>query len=1046
MRPLRLLILLCLAMSSSLGRAEVRVWQGVLTLPTTLEGAPDPNPPFDIFATTKFNYPYTLRENLTDERKEIPWRAVFIENEYLKCSVLPDIGGHLYTCLDKVSGQPMFYANPSIKKAQIGYRGAWAAFGVEFNFPVSHNWVSMSPVQYSFASKTDGSASILVGNIDRPYGMQWTVELILRPGSTLLEEAVTLYNRSDARHRFYWWNNAAVRVWDDSRIYYPMRWTASHAFTEVDTWPVDSSGIDLSVVRNQVKGPVSRFVHGSREPFMGVYHPHTDTGVAHYADYGELPGKKIWSWGVDADGLDWRRALSDDNSAYVEVQAGPMRNQETYAFLEPRQTIRFHEFWMPVRGIGGIARANLAGVLNLRRDGSKLLVGFNANSPIEGANIRILDGARAVYETQANLAPDRTWSHELGASGGKLTFEMRERGGQTLMRQTEGVYDWSPESEIHTGPQERLASSDPLEAGTDQELNGRLLAAYDTYSKALAGSPHNLSLLTAAGRLAATLLRYQDAVRWLVPAQARATQDPEIAYYLGIAYDGLGQARIARTQFETARRMPAFRAAGSIRLAELRAREGDLPGARDSLRDTLRSVPDDSRAAEELIAVERALARPVDVPAPPLSLLGAEPNSDAERVLTASAEFMRLGLWREALGLLSRDHPETAPEQREPGVPLPGNHPIVAYYRAYCRQKLGESPAAEYDAASRLPTGYVFPNGAQTLAVLEAAISARPDDATAHYLLGNLRLASGLKDDAVAEWNTARRLNPKIPVLDASLGRTLLLLKHDPQSALAAFRAGLGPDPRNLELYSGIATAAAILGRPAEERVSALEQYPDPARMPASLVYELALSYAEAARFDKAKALFENRFFPREEGGTNVRQVWIRVRALEAQANAAHGHCEEALKILDHLGDAVPRLTFTQDGLTAFIAAPPNQVALGSVEQHCGRAAAAAQRLESLTRRTDPASIAYAYQLARDLPGFRDDDWKARLESASRRADSATGASWNLTVSGLLKLELGRAGQAADNLKSALLMPDRNLAHHYSRTALALGGGRPRLP
>ena len=55
--------------------------------------------------------------------------------------MLPDIGGHLYTCIDKISGKSMFYANPSIKKAAISYRGAWAAFGIEFNFPVSHNWV-----------------------------------------------------------------------------------------------------------------------------------------------------------------------------------------------------------------------------------------------------------------------------------------------------------------------------------------------------------------------------------------------------------------------------------------------------------------------------------------------------------------------------------------------------------------------------------------------------------------------------------------------------------------------------------------------------------------------------------------------------------------------------------------------------------------------------------------------------------------------------------------------------------------------------------------
>ena len=139
-----------------------------------------------IFAGAKFNYPYTLRENLTDRRADIAWRALFLENEYLKCSVLPDLGGHLYTCIDKIGGQPMFYANPSIKKAQIGYRGAWAAFGIEFNFPVSHNWVSMSPVDFSFAKNTDGSASVMVSNIDRPYGMQWTVELRLAPGSTVL--------------------------------------------------------------------------------------------------------------------------------------------------------------------------------------------------------------------------------------------------------------------------------------------------------------------------------------------------------------------------------------------------------------------------------------------------------------------------------------------------------------------------------------------------------------------------------------------------------------------------------------------------------------------------------------------------------------------------------------------------------------------------------------------------------------------------------------------------------------------------------------------
>ena len=88
------------------------------------------------------------------------------------------------------------------------------------------------------------------------------MELLLHPKSTVLEERVTLSNRSDVRHRFYWWNNAGIQAWDDSQIVYPMRFAASHGFTEVRPWPIDD-GLDLSVLRNHTRGPVSEFVPGS---------------------------------------------------------------------------------------------------------------------------------------------------------------------------------------------------------------------------------------------------------------------------------------------------------------------------------------------------------------------------------------------------------------------------------------------------------------------------------------------------------------------------------------------------------------------------------------------------------------------------------------------------------------------------------------------------------------------------------------------------------------------------------------------------------------
>ena len=1034
-------IALLLAPSLPIAHAQVRVWESTLTLPTYEEGLPDSNPAFDQFATTRFNYPYTLRENLTNHRAPHDWRAVYLENEYLKCSVLPDIGGHLYTCIDKLSGQPMFYANPSIKKANIGYRGAWAAFGIEFNFPVSHNWVSMSPVRYTYAQHADGGASVSVGNIDRVYGMEWLVELVLRPGSTVLQEHVTLNNRSDVRHRFYWWNNAGVEVKDDSRIYYPMRFTASHGFTDVDTWPVDSTGKDLSVIRNQTDGPVSRFVHGSREPFMGVWRPDTNTGTVHYAEYAALPAKKIWSWGVDADGLDWRRALSDDNSAYVEVQAGLFRNQETYAFLEPRQTIAFDEYWMPARGIGGIARANLAGVLNLTRRGDVLVAGFNANHKMAGASIRILQGRRMIAEEKIDLAPDQTWTREFRDAGsGPCTFEFRDAAGALLLRHTEGEYDWTPAAEIHTGPQPLYAPADDwVQRGEDQELDGELLAALDTYEDGLRRFPDSFALSVAAGRLSAGLERYAEAIRYLEPAAARATWDPEIAYYLGIAYEGIGDDGKARTAFETAARMPSFRAAGNLKLGELLSREGNREGALEFLP----AAENDLRAAEETIAVERALGRAVEARAPSSAFLEWDAGSrdpalvhflaaDPQRVIEIAAEYMRLGLYKPAVDILAHDFPAVPADQTEPGAVLPPQDPLVAYYRGYCREKLGESPAADYATAQKLSTLYVFPHRSQDLDVLRAALRANPDDATAHYLLGTQLFSNGLTDSALAEWNAARHLHARIPVLDADIGRVLLRVKRDAAGALEAFREGLDADPVNLEIYAGMDQALSMLARPARERVAALERYPDQANMPTELVYALALNRAEAGDFDGAAALFPNRFFPREEGGTNVRQVWVEVKTMHALSQAVARQCEAALATVRGIGAEVSGLAFTRDGMEPFVNAPRTQYLLAQVDAGCGRAAQAEERWRIVAAATSAAQLVWARAAARKLAGYDEAKWRSRLEAALAHEEARSPY-----LAGMLEAALGRQSAAHTHFEDALVLPDHGLAHHLSRLAMA---------
>lgn len=1041
--------------------AQVKVWQGTFTLPTYEEGQPDPNPPFDAYQTTRFNYPYTLRTNLTGEKADHAWRAIFLENEYLKCTVLPDIGGHLYTCIDKISGQSMFYANPSIKKAQIGYRGAWAAFGVEFNFPVSHNWVSMSPVDFAYAAHEDGSASVWVGNIDRAYGMQWGVELVLKPGSTLLEERVTLYNPSDVRHRYYWWNNAGVQVWDDSRIDYPMRFIASHGYTDVYRWPIDAEGKDLSIIKNQTDGPVSYFVHGSHEPFMGIWSPHTQTGIAHFAEYRELPAKKIWTWGVDPEGLAWRTALSDNQSAYAEVQAGLFRNQETYAFLDPGQTIRFSEYWMPVRGTGGISRANKAGVVHFDAHGADVSVALNVNESVKGGQITLSQNGSGLWSETADLTPEKTWSHSVTPKegAGKVTFELKDAAGRSLLKQTDGEYDWDPESTIKTGHQqaERIpepanrSEDDWLQVGRDHELNGELILAAETYESALKKFPQSQSLEIAAGRLAASLQRYEDASRLLEQAQKRDTPNSEIAYYLGIAEEGLGHTREAETSYEIAYRQAGLRGAAAIRLGELRAREGDLKSAASYLSDAMAAEPANLRAQEELEAVLRASGEQQEADRMANLGLGADPMSDflkedtgkpdlehlaadPYRVLRVAAEYMRLGLYQKALEVLDRTYPQMKADESEPGSVLPQKHPLVLYYAAYCKEKLGADAPGNWQAGSELSPSLVFPSSETDRVVLEAALAANGKDATAHYLLGTQLFSKGLIDAGMAHWAEAKQLSQKLQVVDADMGDALLKLKGDPQGALAAYREGLRTDPDNAEVYAGLDAAMSLTGASAADRASALSQYPSAdapgSKMPADLVYQLALTRAEAMQFEPALALFKNRFFPSEEGGITSGQVLFEIKLMQAVAWAKTGNCKGAE---DFLTAEQAEIKLNGDSAR-------DSVKLGGIAQSCGRAKEATEFFDKAAADAEPANLPWVIASQKSLGAYDAEKAKQKLAATLGAALSHSEAgdnsgSWWYRV-GLLQAALQRNGEARESLRKALILPDTRMSHHLAREAM----------
>jgi tetratricopeptide (TPR) repeat protein len=1073
------LVTLALSVLTAAPDNAVRVWRGSLQIPTYAEDAPNPNAPFDLFTFGgRFNYPYPIRDALTDRREPVSWRTLNLENEYLRLTVLPDLGGHIYRCLDKRTNREMFYANTAIKKALIGYRGAWAAFGVEFNFPVSHNWVSMSPVDFASAEQPDGSASIWVGNVDQVYGSQWRVELRLQPGRSVLDQHVELYNRSDVRHRYYWWSNGAVQVWEDSHLVYPTELMATHGFTSVEPWPIDRQGRDLSIIRNEVDGPVSLFTYQTREPFVGVYHPKTNSGTVHVADPAELPVHKFWSWGNDRDAATWRTALSDDDSAYVELQAGLFRNQETYGFLEPQESVRFSEHWLPVRDLGGITRANVDGVLHMERPApGRVRIALDVTRDLPGARIKVHQGSTASLDTTVTLSPRDVWRTNLdNVTSAPVTFELVDASGTPVLVHTENVFDRTPAAEVTLGAGHTpLASSaDPgsadqiLERGMVDELEGRRLAALTRYREGLAQHPHNLALLKAAGRLAVVLGwaanggQSTSAIDWLEEASARNTTDFETRYYLGLALVAAGRTRDARQHLEAAGRFRATRAPALLQLARLSAADGDFAAALRRLQTIATESPRSSLAGALEVAVLRRLGRNADArerarhwqtidPTSSLiryeqTLLG-EPNhelwlhlgADANRVLDLVDQYVAIGAYQDALGLLDHEYPSVEPPAREIGAVPPLESPLVAYYRGYVRQHLGASASADYAKARTLSTKYTFPGRWSAYVVLKDALGANPEDGTARFLLGSLYLASGLAEPAIEEWQRVRRDRPAIPTLHRNLGLALLQGKANYNEARAALEEGTSADSENVEVYLTLDGVLSAANASARERVTALRRFPAAERMPASMVFKLAIALAEAGDQAGAERLFHDRFFPKEEGGTSVRAVYAQVRLASARAAADAGNCAGARERLDSLPAERPDLAFTAGGLADALKPPTMARQIAAINWTCGRPAVARAEWRRLARALEdegaPMNLAIADEARRRLGAARTADQRRRLERAldttSRTLDSGETSNPGYTelARASLLAALGRVDEARQSMARVFLFPDRNLSH-----------------
>ena len=875
-----------------------------------------------------------------------------------------------------------------------------------------------------------------------------------------------------------------MRVWDDSRLIYPTELMATHGFTRIERWPVDGSGRDLSVIRNQTAGPVSLFTYATREGFVGVYHPHTNSGTVHVADPAELPTHKVWSWGHDREAADWRTALSDDESAYVELQSGLFRNQETYAFLEPQESVHFSEAWLPVRDLGGITRANEDAVLHMARDErnpARVKISLDVTRDVPGARIVATAQGAAAIDSRVSLSPHAVWRGDIDAApGSPVTFELTDDAGRVLLRHVEGVFDRMAADGAQTGsqPNPRRKSDGSaagiIESATIDELEGRRLAALSRYRSGIAAHPDSIALLKAAGRLGLAL-GWTEAkagagagpIEWLEAAHRRNTTDFETEYYLGVALASGGRAGDARRHLEAAQRFRATGTPATFQLARLLARAGDPDAA---LRQ-LQSIRADAGRApaigglevmllrhlhREREAVDRAHHwRSID---PTSSMLRyelirlgeADPGLwphlavNADRVLDLVDQYLAAGAYADALDLLERS-PAVEPPLREPGAVGPGASPLVGYYRGYVRTLTGGSGAADYARARSLSTAYLFPGRRSSYAVLDAALTSDPQDATARFLLGSLYLSSGMADPAIHAWQQVRAAGAKIPTLHRNLGLALLYGPARDVDARAVLEEGLTVDPENVDVYLGLDAVLSAARATPRARVDALRRFPSGAALPVPLVFKLAIALAESGEAAAAERLFHDRFFPREEGGTSVRTVYAQVRLTSARVGADAHDCATALAILDAIPGETPSLPFTAGGLADVLRPAIMAKQTAVIEEACGRQRTARARWTSLAaalqNQSAPLSVAVGDAARRRLGRTRTAAERVRLE---RALDDATDVLETAGTSspGLVEYAraslldaLGRTAESKQAYRRVFVYPDRGLSHALARAA-----------
>ena len=581
-RPAELRCRLLTGLARNPKEPSVKIWEEPLAIPTYMVEPPDLNPIFykgEVYQGAKKSiYPYPSLDKLTDIRENKTYKALYLENQYVKISFLPELGGRLFSALDKTNSYDFIYRQHVIKPALIGMLGAWISGGIEWCVPHHHRATTFMPVDFSLAENPDGSKTIWLGELERRHRMKWIIGATLYPDKSYLEVKVKIFNRTPFPNTFLYWANVAVHSNPNYQVIFPpsTEFVTYHAKNDLAHWPVsnetyrgvDYKDIDLSWWKNHPE-PISFFAWDLKENFSGGYDHGKKAGIIHIGNHHTVTGAKLWEWGPGPRGRMWDKILTETDGPYVELMVGAYSdNQPDYSWIKPYEIKTFTQYWYPIRETGGAKNANLQAAVNLELTGENVAkVGFNTTSQYSNATVMLKAAGKVIFEQKIDICPYKPFVEEITLPAG-----VRETDLQALLfsSENEELISYKPAEKTYTPglPEVVKAPPAPEDIKTIEELyltglrieqfHNPTLEPYLYYEEALKRDPGNSRVNTTLGIDYNRRGLFEEAEKRLRVAIERISKNytrprnNEAYYNMGLALKGQGKYDDAYDNFNRA--------------------------------------------------------------------------------------------------------------------------------------------------------------------------------------------------------------------------------------------------------------------------------------------------------------------------------------------------------------------------------------------------------------------------------------------------------------------------------------------------------------